>query len=325
MRINPIPYLLPALMLSPVLEAQILPSQTMDSQDKTKSTTQDAHTEDPSTPLPFGVSLGSVQIDQALSIDYLGIGHQGQSKQAIPSDLLKMHASNTEQHTETTLLKLDYWLKPYLNLYALAGQTQVTSVATVSIDSAPSAYAVGSPNWIIARNVHAQYTSGQLQNITFTRNGNGTTKGIGFTLCQGLGQWFALLDTHYTRTDFDVMQGSISVWSFSPRIGHRFVLSGEREANRPPFRLNLWVGTRYQDLQQNFQGSLSNVRIPSNLTTLATLLAKTNGQITVKQHLKSPWNALLGGQLEFARQFNLKAETSLTNQKSVSCAAEYRF
>ncbi len=82
-------------------------------------------------------------------------------------------------------------------------------------------------------------------------------------LVGGVGNWFTVLDANYTQTRFDILDGSIDALTFSPRVGYRFSTPSVDALHLPAGKLNLWVGSMYQDVQQEFKGSLSDLSMPS--------------------------------------------------------------
>ncbi|MNE63687.1 hypothetical protein D3C80_1590520 [compost metagenome] len=82
----------------------------------------------------------------------------------------------------------------------------------------------------------------------------------------------------------------------------------------------------YQDVQQEFKGSLSDLRMPAELQSLMALAnQKGEGRFEVKQHLQSPWNVLVGTQYEITRNFNVLTEFGFSQRNSFMVSGEYRF
>ncbi|MBJ3746068.1 hypothetical protein JGC97_25115, partial [Salmonella enterica subsp. enterica serovar Typhimurium] len=112
-----------------------------------------------------------------------------------------------------------------------------------------------------------------------------------------------------------------------PRVGYRFTTPGIDKMHLPSGKLNVWVGSMYQDVQQEFKGSLDDLTMPS--ATLQRLVSmanyNNNGRFDVKQHLQSPWNMLLGAQYEITRHFNVTTEFGFAERNSFFVAGEYRF
>ena len=83
----------------------------------------------------------------------------------------------------------------------------------------------------------------------------------------------------------------------------------------------------YQDVQQEFKGSLNDLTMPSTaLQDMVNLANKEGkGRFDVKQHLQSPWNMLVGAQYELTPNFNVTTEIGFAERNSFFVAGEYRF
>ena len=274
-----------------------------------------------SIPLPYGVNLSYMNIRQDIMVDSITFSGLKLGNHPIPSDMFAIDAGHTREKSKTENLRLDMWVFPFLNVYGLVGHTRGSSVSQVSVDSDPSQFR--GLDRVIAGAVHQLYQSGKLQDIDFTLDFKGTTWGTGFTLAGGYGNWFGLVDTNYTRTDFDILDGSISAVTVSPRVGYRFSFQGIDG----PSHLSLWVGSMYQDVQQEFKGSLNDLSMPSPLLQNMVNLANqdNNGRFDVKQHLQSPWNVLVGAQYELTQNFNITTEFGFAERNSFFISGEYRF
>ena len=238
----------------------------------------------------------------------------------IPVDMFDIDAGHTREQSKTENLRLDMWVFPFLNIYGLVGHTRGSSVSNVSVDADPSRYT--GIDRAIAASVHQLYQSGDLQDIDFTLDFKGTTWGTGVTLAGGYQNWFTLVDTNYTRTDFDILDGKISALTISPRVGYRFKFQGPAGESH----LSVWLGSMYQDVQQEFRGSLSDLHMPAALQPLINSVNQNDdGRFDVKQKLHAPWNMLIGSQFEMTPQFNILTEFGFNERNSFFVAGEYRF
>lgn len=271
-------------------------------------------------PLPFGVNLSYMNIRQNIDVDSITFSGLKLGDHPIPSDLFNIDVGKTRQRSKSENLRLDMWVFPFLNIYGLVGHTRGSSLSQVSVDADPSKYT--GIDRIIASAVHRLNQSGDLQDIDFALDFKGTTWGTGFTLAGGYEKWFALVDTNYTRTEFDILDGKISAITVSPRVGYRF----DMPAISGPSHLSLWVGSMYQDVDQEFKGNISDLHMPAELQPLIEAVNKDNaGRFDVKQHLSSPWNTLIGAQYELTQNFNVLAEVGFNERNSFFLAGEYRF
>ncbi|WP_414627521.1 hypothetical protein [Kluyvera ascorbata] len=268
-------------------------------------------------PLPFGVNINYMNIRQNIDVDSInfnGLSLKGHSL----DNAFKINVGNTRERSKTETVKLDAWLLPFMNVYGLVGYTDGHSVSQIGVDVlGPHGHSIP---------LAPKYKN-QLQNLGFQLDFKGTTYGVGTTLVGGVGNWFTAFDANYTQTRFDILDGSIDAFTISPRIGYRFNTPGNDTLHLPSGKLNLWVGTMYQDVQQEFKGSLSDLTMPSAaLQDMVNLANKDNkGRFDVKQHLSSPWNVLVGAQYELTRNFNVTTEIGFADRNSFFVAGEYRF
>lgn len=256
-------------------------------------------------PDPYGIGYNHMNMRQNIkvnSIDFSGLKLFGFP---IPQSIFKIDVGHTRERSLTDTAKLDTWLFPFLNVYAVVGHTKGSSNSTVSVN-AP----------II----------GKMSDIDFILKFKGTTYGAGTTLAYGYHNWFGTMDFNYTRTNFDILDGSTTAYTFTPRIGYRFTVPGSTKYSIPVSHASLWVGSMYQDVSQNFGGNLSNLHMPANLINLVNFVNKDNeGRFRVKQHLQSPWNILVGGQYELTRNFNVMTEVGFEKRNSIMVGGEFRF
>ncbi|EBT2064770.1 hypothetical protein R2946_000246 [Salmonella enterica] len=273
-----------------------------------------------SIPLPFGVNVSYMNMRQNIDVESISFSGLALGNHAIPTDMFNIDAGSTRERSKTENLRLDMWVFPFLNIYGLVGHTRGSSVSKVSVDADPSRYT--GVDRLIASSVHQLNQSGDLKDIDFILDFKGTTWGTGITLAGGYENWFALVDTNYTRTDFDILDGKISALTVSPRVGYRFRFQGPVGESH----LSLWVGSMYQNVQQEFRGSLSDLHMPAELQPLInTVNQNDNGRFDVKQKLTAPWNMLIGSQYEITPHFNVLTEIGFNERNSFFIAGEYRF
>ncbi|MBW7984480.1 hypothetical protein [Enterobacillus tribolii] len=281
-------------------------------------------------PEPFGINVNYMNIRQNIDVDSirfsgLGLG-SGNSFTPLPSELFDISVGHTRERSKTETLKLDAWVLPFMNIYGLVGYTKGSSVSKVSVDSDPSKFSGNFLNTIISRVIHNMNQSGQLKDLDFTLDFKGVTYGAGTVLAGGYKNWFFLTDINYTQTRFDILDGSIDAFTVSPRVGYKFDIPEMPALHLGPTKLSVWVGSMYQDVQQEFRGSLSDLNMPAELQQLMKLAdSDGKGRFKVKQHLESPWNVLLGTQYEITRNFNVATEFGFADRNSFFVSAEYRF
>ncbi|WP_394133002.1 virulence protein [Shewanella maritima] len=235
-------------------------------------------------PKPFGFNFTHMAMDQPLVIDSISLNGLG----PVLDDLIQIEGNDAVQDSETVTFRADMWLLPFMNVYGVLGYTEGNSKAWVDL------------------------TIGDSQTIAvpFDLEFEGLTYGGGVTLVGGIGNWFAMVDTNYTLTDLDILDGEISSLVISPRTGIRTQIFGNEA--------QMWVGAMYQRVQQTFGGYLGDI-IPA----LGNL--RPEARFEVEQHLEDQWNGLIGGQVALGNGFDLLVEGGFGTRKSLMIALGYRF
>lgn len=162
-------------------------------------------------PNPFGIGLSLYTQDQNYSIDKLVLGTQAID----PAVAKKLTVKNT---TKTAHLTADYWVLPFVDVYALLGQVQGSTRVNLSqVD-------IGVP----------------LQDLTVKYRG--LLYGAGAVLAYGGKHAFGTLDVSYSNTSLDVSTSSVSAWLATPRVGYDFGTT------------SVWLGDRYENTQERHKG-----------------------------------------------------------------------
>lgn len=256
-------------------------------------------------PDPYGIAYDHMNMRQNIKVDSIDFSGLKLLGFPIPPEIFKINVGHTRERSLTDTARLDTWLFPFLNVYAIVGHTKGSSHSNVAVD-AP--------------------VIGKMSNIDFILKFKGTTYGAGTTLAYGYHNWFGTLDFNYTRTNFDILDGSTTAYTFTPRIGYRFTVPGSAKYSIPVSHASLWIGSMYQDVSQDFSGNLSNLHMPANLVNLVNFVNQDKeARFRVKQHLKSPWNVLVGGQYELTRNFNVITEVGFEKRNSIMVGGEFRF
>jgi hypothetical protein len=145
---------------------------------------------------------------------------------------------------------------------------------------------------------------------------NGPTWGVGFTAQGGakVSEWrdltaFGVVDLNRTKTKLSFENESLIAQT-------KPVADGLLGQSGPAWRWSdrTWArrcgqGAMHQKIQQEVAGSV----------------ADTDLQFIVIQSPQKPWNTLLGGLLEFGKDWVVLAEGGLGARKSILAAAVYRF
>ncbi|MDE9525768.1 hypothetical protein [Xenorhabdus bovienii] len=260
-------------------------------------------------PEPFGASYGYMNLRQDIIVDSIKFQFSNALFKPFEEKTV-IKTGNTREKSESQMLKLDTWVLPFLNVYGVYGKTKGTSKTILD------GIYLGTDNIL------------ENDSVPFILDFKGNTYGAGFTLAGGYNQFFAVLDTNYTRTNLDILDGDLSALVISPRIGYEFVFnplfSGQGNT-----KIQVWVGAMYQDITQNFKGDVRNLNnLPSEISNWLELIDMMGGsdvKFDVEQHLAHKWNNTVGARFELTRNFNILSEVGFGNRNSLFVSGEFRF
>jgi len=165
-------------------------------------------------PAPFGLGLTVYSQTQDYKLAGLDLGIPG-------FETVETESLPVANRTDSFHLKLDYWVLPFLNLYAIGGRLETTTTVRLS------GVETGLPF--------------RLENLRIENDG--WVYGGGLTMAGGWDQWFATLAVTYTEADLEVTDGSVEAWVLTPKLG--YTLS----------RGAVWVGAMYQDTEERHKGT----------------------------------------------------------------------
>ncbi|MCL1036382.1 virulence protein [Shewanella submarina] len=242
-------------------------------------------------PEPFGLSVGAMHVEQGIVVDSISLSNLG----GLPEDLITPLEGGV-QDSQVYTLRADAWLLPFLNVYAIGGKMTGSTKARVAFDFGckPSPFC---PKPIP---------------FDFELDLDGYLYGGGVVIAGGVGSWFTLIDASLTKTKLTVIDGEIDAFVLSPRVGYDFANSG--------LPLRVWIGGMFQEVEQHLSGKIGNLGLPPIIDSIVG-----EGRFEVEQHLKTPWNTLVGFQYQFARDWSLIGEAGLGERKSAMLSMEYRF
>jgi hypothetical protein len=148
-------------------------------------------------PNPFGVSLFAVTMSRDIGVTDVRVTLPGNEEASI-GDIASFGVRNT---TTLGAVKVDAWILPLLNVYALAGHTWTDTRldAAVTIDRI-----IGEP--VVVK-------------VTQDSDVGGPLLGLGATAVAGYGPWFVMADANYNYSDIDEFVGGIAAWFLSARTG----------------------------------------------------------------------------------------------------------
>lgn len=260
-------------------------------------------------PQPFGVSYGYMNLRQDIVVDNIAFNASKPLGQALLSQI-SVETGHTREKNESHTLKLDAWVLPFMNLYGVYGKTKGTSKTNIT-------------------GIYMGDSSERMwdKDMPFVLDFEGKTYGGGVTFAGAYNQFFGTLDMNYTRTNLDILDGDISAFVVTPRIGYEFVFE-PLIAGQGNTKVQVWTGAMYQDITQRFKGDVSKLSLPEELDDMMNGPFKPyigDVKFDVKQHLAHKWNNTVGARVELTRNFNVLTEIGFNNRNSFFISGEFRF
>jgi hypothetical protein len=132
-------------------------------------------------PLPFGAGLVYYHLDRDIQISDVRIGANG----APPTSVSQFAQLSSSSNVNNENLKLDAWLLPFLNLYAVVGYVKNHSDTRIDVTLPP--LLPGGPT--------------RRHTLTVPTDIEGSVGGVGLTLAGGYGPYFMTYDVNFDQAD----------------------------------------------------------------------------------------------------------------------------
>jgi hypothetical protein len=265
-------------------------------------------------PLPWGVGLNYAFVDQPITIDSVEIAVNDSAFVNL-DNIVKFRSVNSRVHAVNA--RMDVWLFPFLNLYGLVNYAA----------QAKTAVQLSEP---------FEFTAGA------TQPGGGG--GLGTTLAMGFWGFFGTIDFNWTRNKMQKLDAPVNTFLLTPRFGRKLFRVGT-------FELTAWAGAMFQhigvdtsgkiklsdaigepsdafrDKVQNWYDNLS----PPRQAVVRSLVDEIQGggDATIRYRLDkrvaNPWNMVVGTQLEFTPNWQMRVEVGFIHRTQVIVGFNYRF
>jgi hypothetical protein len=217
-------------------------------------------------PLPFGLSLIYNYIERDIEVTDLRIGLNG----APPRSVSRFVDLGSNSHVNVALARIDAWLLPFLDVYALLGYVHNESSTRGTVTVPAPGPLPGSRTF----------------DFTAKTTLDGFVGGGGMTLAAGYREFFLMADANYSQTDMG-FDDSFRALVASARTGWN------GKFGDIPTRL--WVGVMYWDTKNT---ASSTVDVPGEGSV----------RFQADQGPAHPWNASIGGSVALSRHWELFAE-----------------
>lgn len=242
-------------------------------------------------PLPWGFGLSVADVRQkmdltGISVGWPGIGAPKEEYQAVSFD-------NTATDTRSTQVKLDAWLFPFMNVFAMAGQAKGDVQMDVDLDGNTILNRLGytcttPPPLIGLRKKFCDALNNKTFHLPVKADVNAFTYGVGTVLAAGLNNWFVSvpISANWVEPAGGVAYGVTK--TVTPRGGRSVNLG--RLGNFTAFGGGNWLESEYK---------IDGTFVVPNVTVI---------EYTITQTSKDPWNLVLGFNWDFTRRFSWSLE-----------------
>jgi len=183
-----------------------------------------------SLPYSAGLSLQYFGQKSDLVIDNLMVGFNGGTMYNLDG---LVRFDKAEAVSNGVSLRPDIWLLPFLNIYAILGQSAASTE-------------VGYSFWLPDSSGDERPIASLSSKVEFTA----TTMGFGLTPTLGVGGGWMALDMNFTWTDIPQLDQPAMAFIFDPRMGKSFRL------RNPDENINVWVGGFRVRLNTGTSGSI---------------------------------------------------------------------
>ncbi len=242
---------------------------------------QDRVPEGTELPRPWGIGIDFYTMDQDYEIESLIFNVPGISL----DDPSLLSVTNEVQHLD---VKLDAWVLPFLNVFAIFGHIESDTV--IDLSRAP---VQGLP-----------FPLGKLPVST-----DGTVKGLGFTLVYGKDNWFASVTTTVTETNLSGnFDSSVDSTTVQPRVG---IVRGQWQ---------YWVGGLFLDTEERHVG---NVGLPLAVVDGVPTLVPVPFDVLLGG--ADDWNMAVGARHVFSEHASLSFEIGFGDRDHTLFNYTYRF
>jgi hypothetical protein len=235
-------------------------------------------------PLPYGVGITYVNIEQEQLLTALEVGING--GEIVPFEFVSFENSFSE--SDSGSVKLDTWLFPFMNVFAMVGKVDGQAPLDVLLDGDGMLDYLGTDCSRPPKPPTCTLLEGQTIVLPVTAKFEGTSYGIGMVLAGGWKSFFVTIPFNWTYADMKTSETDGINFTATPRIGKLLNL-------RKAGNLAVFVGGNYLDSDLNVSG---NVALEGLLDI----------DYRIEQQNKDKWNAVVGFNWDFNRRWSWSAE-----------------
>jgi hypothetical protein len=171
-------------------------------------------------PLPYGIGITYADVDQEQVFTSLEVGINGRDRRPVEF----VDFENARSLSRSASLKLDAWLFPFMNVYAMLGQLDGRAPVDVIVDG---------NGFLEALEVNCNrpppsplcpLLQDNFYTLPINARFNGNTYGVGMTLAGGWNGWFVTIPFNWTYADMEGSETDGTSFTATPRGGYLFNL-----------------------------------------------------------------------------------------------------
>ena len=236
-------------------------------------------------PLPYGIGLTYADVDQEQLFSSLEVGINGRDRRPVEF----VDFENSRSLSQSASLKLDAWLFPFMNVYAMIGQVDGRAPVDVVVDG---------NGFLEALEVNCDrpppsplcpLLQDKFYTLPINASFEGNTYGVGMTLAAGWNGWFVTIPFNWTYADMVGSKTDGTNFTATPRGGYLFNLG--RAGSIAAF-----LGGNYLN---------SDLTVDGVATAPGTDLTF---DYVIDQKNKDEWNAVAGFNWDFSRNLSWSLE-----------------
>lgn len=236
-------------------------------------------------PIPYGIGLSFVDVQQDVLIEELQVGFNGDP--IVPYEFVSFE--NTKVDMQSTQLKLDAWLFPFMNVYALLGKVKGDVQSDVNLDGNTLLDQLGTDCNRLIPPLECLILRDKNFVLPIRVPVDTTTYGFGTVLAGGWKGWFVVLPlaVTYTKGRESVTDGNS--FTITPRVGRAFNI-------RNLGNMAVYVGGNRLDSDLSVTGTFAPDDLPFSIG------------YGIKQKNVDKWNGVVGFNWDFAKHINWSVE-----------------
>ncbi|HWU43643.1 MAG TPA: hypothetical protein VN132_09405 [Bdellovibrio sp.] len=258
-----------------------------------------------SLPRPYGLSLVFTHLNQAVRLHELELAFRP-DQPLKPIKIVDLSGANADNVTWQA--KIDSWIYPFLNAFALLGVVKGTGVVPIAVDAGAALESIA-PGYCATHPDQCDKVITASAPIKF----NGVNFGLGVIVAAGIQNFFFAMPVTYVITETNVSTENVYSFNMIPRFGYNILSSKSG-------KFGVYLGANYLDSHASLEGTYS---LPLSTTDIGH-------DVPVRYRIKETpvdfWNAVAGVNWELNERWSLVVELGFgTNREMQTMNFGWRF